>query len=202
MRPQVLSNSQDRGRVCQETAFPGAGTESVSCPQFADGTLTSQLALLLLERSDMLYEVPEYQARVHKWVPSSLVAPRSHLKGPLTLASVRCTLGPSRRWVPTSPQLPQVPPLVPSRGASPAAAQTRPPQSLLLLLCSLLPRSLPDCLVSKGLACAARPQPPPWGAVGSWRDRHSLQLRGFPASSWLGSERRQHGPQVSSPAGC
>lgn len=123
--------------MCQETAFPGAGTESVSCPQFADGTLTSQLALLLLERSDTLYEVPGYQARVHKWVPSPPVAPRSHLTGPLTLASVRCTLGPSRRWVPTSPQLPQVPPLVPSQGASPAAAQTRPPQSLLLR--SLLP---------------------------------------------------------------
>ncbi|XP_036170571.1 AP-5 complex subunit zeta-1 isoform X1 [Myotis myotis] len=34
--------------------------------QFADGALTNQLARLLLERSDSLYQVPGYEARVHQ----------------------------------------------------------------------------------------------------------------------------------------
>ncbi|XP_045432728.1 AP-5 complex subunit zeta-1 isoform X2 [Pipistrellus kuhlii] len=34
--------------------------------QFADGALTNQLARLLLERSDSLYPVPGYEARVHQ----------------------------------------------------------------------------------------------------------------------------------------
>lgn len=39
---------------------------SPSGPQFADGALTDQLARLLLERSDSLYPVAGYEARVHR----------------------------------------------------------------------------------------------------------------------------------------
>uniref|UniRef100_A0A8C3X9U4 Adaptor related protein complex 5 subunit zeta 1 n=1 Tax=Catagonus wagneri TaxID=51154 RepID=A0A8C3X9U4_9CETA len=42
--------------------------------QFADGTLISQLALLLLERSDTLFQVPEYQARMHRVLSSQFLA--------------------------------------------------------------------------------------------------------------------------------
>lgn len=48
----------------------GGGTESlVLDPQFADGALANQLALAILDRSDSLYQVPGYEARVHRWVP-------------------------------------------------------------------------------------------------------------------------------------
>ncbi|GAB5582649.1 AP-5 complex subunit zeta-1 isoform X2 [Prionailurus iriomotensis] len=40
--------------------------------QFADGALTKQLALLLLERSDSLFQVPQYEAHVHRSVISVL----------------------------------------------------------------------------------------------------------------------------------
>nr|XP_030702459.1 AP-5 complex subunit zeta-1 isoform X2 [Globicephala melas] len=43
--------------------------------QFADGALASQLALLLLERSDSLYQVPGYEAGVHRWVPPGGLRP-------------------------------------------------------------------------------------------------------------------------------
>lgn len=50
--------------------FAGGATEFLMLdPQFADGALTNQLALAILERSDSLYQVPEYEARVHRWVP-------------------------------------------------------------------------------------------------------------------------------------
>ncbi|XP_057384383.1 AP-5 complex subunit zeta-1 isoform X3 [Balaenoptera acutorostrata] len=42
--------------------------------QFADGTLASQLALLLLERSDSLYQVPGYEAGVHRVLSSQFPA--------------------------------------------------------------------------------------------------------------------------------
>uniref|UniRef100_A0A452QZI2 Adaptor related protein complex 5 subunit zeta 1 n=1 Tax=Ursus americanus TaxID=9643 RepID=A0A452QZI2_URSAM len=42
--------------------------------QVADGTLTNQLALLLLERSDSLYQVAEYEARVHRVLSSQFLA--------------------------------------------------------------------------------------------------------------------------------
>ncbi|XP_064449436.1 AP-5 complex subunit zeta-1 isoform X7 [Mirounga angustirostris] len=38
--------------------------------QFADGALTNQLVLVLLERRDSLYQVPQYEARVHRSVIS------------------------------------------------------------------------------------------------------------------------------------
>ena len=44
------------------------GTQAVSPSQFADGALASQLALLLLERSDSLFPVEGYEADVHRWV--------------------------------------------------------------------------------------------------------------------------------------
>ncbi|XP_027812021.2 AP-5 complex subunit zeta-1 [Marmota flaviventris] len=42
--------------------------------QFADRALTTQLALLLLERSDSLYQVPQYEARVHRVLSSQFLA--------------------------------------------------------------------------------------------------------------------------------
>lgn len=36
--------------------------------QVTDGALTNQLARLVLERSDTLYQVPQYEACVHRWV--------------------------------------------------------------------------------------------------------------------------------------
>ncbi|XP_023975044.2 AP-5 complex subunit zeta-1 isoform X3 [Physeter macrocephalus] len=47
---------------------------SLSSPQFADGVLASQLALLLLERSDSLYQVPGYEAGVHRVLGSQFPA--------------------------------------------------------------------------------------------------------------------------------
>nr|XP_044603109.1 AP-5 complex subunit zeta-1 [Equus asinus] len=41
--------------------------------QFADGALTTQLALLLLERSDSLFQVPQYEARVHRVLSSQFL---------------------------------------------------------------------------------------------------------------------------------
>ncbi|XP_073931571.1 AP-5 complex subunit zeta-1 isoform X2 [Castor canadensis] len=41
--------------------------------QFADAALTRQLALVVLERSDSLYRVPQYQARVHRALSSQLL---------------------------------------------------------------------------------------------------------------------------------
>ncbi|XP_022421146.1 AP-5 complex subunit zeta-1 isoform X3 [Delphinapterus leucas] len=42
--------------------------------QFADGALASQLSLLLLERSDSLYQVPGYEASVHRVLSSQFPA--------------------------------------------------------------------------------------------------------------------------------
>ncbi|VFV22793.1 uncharacterized protein LYPA_23C006677 [Lynx pardinus] len=42
--------------------------------QFADGALTKQLALLLLERSDSLFQVPQYEAHVHRVLSSRFLA--------------------------------------------------------------------------------------------------------------------------------
>ncbi|XP_025867136.1 AP-5 complex subunit zeta-1 isoform X1 [Vulpes vulpes] len=41
--------------------------------QFADGALSNQLALLLLERSDSLYQVPQYEAHVHRVLSSQFL---------------------------------------------------------------------------------------------------------------------------------
>ncbi|KAK2496347.1 hypothetical protein MC885_010176 [Smutsia gigantea] len=42
--------------------------------QYADGALANQLALLLLERSDSLYQVPLYDAQVHRVLSSQFLA--------------------------------------------------------------------------------------------------------------------------------
>ncbi|KAI5257831.1 Ap-5 Complex Subunit Zeta-1 [Manis pentadactyla] len=42
--------------------------------EFADGALANQLALLLLERSDSLYQVPQYEAHVHRVLSSQFLA--------------------------------------------------------------------------------------------------------------------------------
>ncbi|XP_029411023.1 AP-5 complex subunit zeta-1 isoform X2 [Nannospalax galili] len=42
--------------------------------QFANGALINQLALLLLERNDSLYQVPQYEARVHRVLSSQFLA--------------------------------------------------------------------------------------------------------------------------------
>ncbi|XP_032460933.1 AP-5 complex subunit zeta-1 isoform X1 [Phocoena sinus] len=47
---------------------------SLSLSQFADGALASQLSLLLLERSDSLYQVPGYEAGVHRVLSSQFPA--------------------------------------------------------------------------------------------------------------------------------
>ncbi|XP_052610147.1 AP-5 complex subunit zeta-1 isoform X3 [Peromyscus californicus insignis] len=41
--------------------------------QFADGALINQLALLLLDRSDSLYQVPQYEAHVHRMLSSQFL---------------------------------------------------------------------------------------------------------------------------------
>ncbi|XP_058425360.1 AP-5 complex subunit zeta-1 isoform X1 [Diceros bicornis minor] len=41
--------------------------------QFANGALTNQLVLLLLERSNSLYQVPQYEARVHRVLSSQFL---------------------------------------------------------------------------------------------------------------------------------
>lgn len=51
-----------------------AGTQARSPSQFADGALASRLALLLLERSDALFQVEGYEADVHRWVSPGVSA--------------------------------------------------------------------------------------------------------------------------------
>ncbi|KAK2117067.1 AP-5 complex subunit zeta-1 [Saguinus oedipus] len=59
-----------------EQAYSGGGAEPVSDPdpQVADGALTNQLALLLLDRSNSLYPAPGYTARVHRVLSSQFLA--------------------------------------------------------------------------------------------------------------------------------
>ncbi|XP_036080158.1 AP-5 complex subunit zeta-1 isoform X3 [Rousettus aegyptiacus] len=45
-----------------------------SVAQFADGALANQLALAILDRSDSLYQVPGYEARVHSVLSSQFLA--------------------------------------------------------------------------------------------------------------------------------
>ncbi|TEA41302.1 hypothetical protein DBR06_SOUSAS9810116, partial [Sousa chinensis] len=56
--------------------------------QFADGALASQLALLLLERSDSLYQVPGYEAGVHRVLSSQFPA-LCKLRPPLVVEQAR-----------------------------------------------------------------------------------------------------------------
>lgn len=60
--------------------------------QFADAALTRQLALVVLERSDSLYRVPQYQARVHRW---AVVSPRLDSSPCLPLGIVPIQASPS-----------------------------------------------------------------------------------------------------------
>lgn len=66
----------------------GLSLSLTSDPQFADKALINQLALLLLERSDSLYQVPGYEARVHRWV---LPVCRPGVTGLLALAVTAST---------------------------------------------------------------------------------------------------------------
>lgn len=84
---------------------------SLSLPQFASGALASQLALLLLERSDSLFQVEGYEADVHRWV-----SPGSSMG-----LHPSCALSPGHCRPPPQPH-PQHSPL----GTSWAAAQTLP----------------------------------------------------------------------------
>lgn len=103
-------------------------------PQVADGTLTNQLALLLLERSDSLYQVAEYEARVHRWAlprappPPGFTAPHSACLSsespppphcaPFQLPSSAQTLRPS---IPSPP-----PPPSPAAARTPLSGPERP----------------------------------------------------------------------------
>ncbi|XP_014405479.1 PREDICTED: LOW QUALITY PROTEIN: AP-5 complex subunit zeta-1 [Myotis brandtii] len=60
-----------QNREQQQVFARGAESASRSRSQFADGALTNQLARLLLERSDSLYQVPGYAARVHQYLAVS-----------------------------------------------------------------------------------------------------------------------------------
>nr|XP_025131315.1 AP-5 complex subunit zeta-1 isoform X5 [Bubalus bubalis] len=85
--------------------------------QFASGALASQLALLLLERSDSLFQVEGYEADVHRWVSpggsTGLLHPSCGSSPPVPSALV------------TADPLPSLTPR-PSLGTSWAAAQTLP----------------------------------------------------------------------------
>lgn len=87
--PGTGAHGWDRSRAWREVMSPGPGLSRSlpPDPQFADGALTKQLALLLLERSDSLFQVPQYEAHVHRWVrtphPTASVSPlRSQLRVP------------------------------------------------------------------------------------------------------------------------
>lgn len=97
--------------------FPGGGTQSLSLSlsQFADGALASQLSLLLLERSDSLYQVPGYEAGVHRWVPPGGLRPSCGSMAQPWTGSLTPRALP---LMATVPQLPQTP--------SPASALPRP----------------------------------------------------------------------------
>ncbi|XP_054946535.1 AP-5 complex subunit zeta-1 isoform X2 [Physeter macrocephalus] len=182
---------------------------SLSSPQFADGVLASQLALLLLERSDSLYQVPGYEAGVHRWVPpGGLRPPCSSMAQPWTGSLTLC----SPPLTATVPQLPQTPPQ-PRRFLGHRKDRSLPTQAPL-------PRSLPEHLsplLKEGPVHAGssplQPSLLPGGARGSWRGRDYLCLHlvlgGLPpppSSSRDGP--RGWGPRgastarVSSPAGC
>ena len=94
-----------------------AGTQPLSPSQFASGALASQLALLLLERSDSLFQVEGYEADVHRWVSpggsTGLLHPSCGSSPPVPSALV------------TADPLPSLTPR-PSLGTSWAAAQTLP----------------------------------------------------------------------------
>lgn len=62
---------QDRGHLSGPQAGRNSSGVGLSLSlaldsQFTDKALTNQLALLLLERSDSLYQVPGYEASVHR----------------------------------------------------------------------------------------------------------------------------------------
>ena len=182
--------------------FPGGGTQSLSLsPQFADGALASQLALLLLERSDSLYQVPGYEAGVHRWVPRGGLRPScgstaQPWTGSLTLCSPPLTA--------TVPQLPQTPPqprhFLGHCTDPPLPTQAPLPRSLPEHLSPLLkaqftrahpaPAQPPARRGKRFLAGPGLPLPPP-GARGLFSGR----------AVGLGSVRGEHS-RVSSLAGC
>lgn len=72
--PQAIAHpmvASSPGGLQKTATFGVRWTESLSLAlehQVADKALTNQLALLVLERSDVLYQVPQYKARVLRWV--------------------------------------------------------------------------------------------------------------------------------------
>ncbi|XP_054450821.1 AP-5 complex subunit zeta-1 [Pteronotus mesoamericanus] len=73
---QLLQPMAGSARVLQCAAAVPALLQAffAAVAQFADGALTDQLARLLLERSDALYQVPGYAARVHRVLSSQFLA--------------------------------------------------------------------------------------------------------------------------------
>ncbi|XP_040086692.1 AP-5 complex subunit zeta-1 isoform X3 [Oryx dammah] len=133
--------------------------------QFADGALASQLALLLLERSDSLFQVEGYEADVHRWVSPGGSA----------------GLHPSCSSRPLCPQLWSVQTPLPSLLPGPALTLRGLPHRLFPLqrvassppLPASLGQSLPEGTLSESLTHAGssprQPSPPPGGSLdGPW----------------------------------
>ncbi|XP_067561491.1 AP-5 complex subunit zeta-1 isoform X1 [Pseudorca crassidens] len=128
--------------------------------QFVDGALASQLALLLLERSDSLYQVPGYEAGVHRWVPPGGLRPSCGSMAQPWTGSL------TPRALPLTAAVPQLPP-TPAQPRHFLGHCTHPS----LPTQAPLPRSLPECVAPLLKAQFMRAHP-----------------RSSPASSLVGQE--------------